>query len=711
MKKTSIIAFWAACVILVNTIVLFAQQKSEPSALGFYSIGFPAQDQQPAAWNINVLKIFNNRLYLGYGDATVNTGPTDVIYYDLDSNKFVKEFSVDDEGIYQYQVIDDKLVIPGVDATEEWDFGNIYIREKSGWVKHRSITRGVHVFDAVSYKGKWYVGTGNYCELTKEESFGFGAILGSADTCKTWTYEYITPSDKNAVYRINALISFSDKLYAFPYAYVGFTMEEIPAEYRPYMMDPYNEDGKDYYLVSLDGAFGSTDAICYDGKMWRSADLVPDSLTYRTRPVVFKDKLILSVVSGKYIGSLSEYISKNGKLPANARTALYAFDGQKTERLDFEYELIRDIISKQDKLYILYFNRGQNLIAETADLKTWKYYLLPESVKKPLSIETDGQIFYVGTFDGNIFKAQPIVQDKSTSYGSRFPRMFYGAAETASEAFNYWAAVTGWQTLGRTAKYSCEAKPGNIIEVSTENISGLEIFIPFDQIDPKKPLTLNIDGKEVFKGDIRGYSSLACAYQKMGWTAKKGKGTPEKFKVKDIVVGKAVTDLTRKGDDPLAGNWLAEVYRWAVNADIGFTTRGSARKDIKKGDILVSDIFKVNYRNTVCIFRAKGSDIKRMLEFNIRQPGKGDKIQVSGMVFSYKADKDPQKNEITDFWLDPEKIYTVSVPDYVVREAKAILGEAIEADDTKESINAASVRWLQKNKTIGKIKPRIKIVR
>ena len=605
MKKNSIIVFWATCVILVNSTVLFAQQKSEPSALELYSIGFPAQEQQPAAWNINVLKFFNNRLYLGYGDATVNTGPTDVIYYDLDSNKFVKEFSVDDEGIYQYQVIDGKLVIPGVDATEEWDFGNIYVQEKSGWVKHRSITRGVHVFDAVAYQGKWYVGTGNFCELTKDESFGFGAILSSTDTCKKWTYEYITPSDISSVYRISAVISFRDKLYAFPYAYVGFTLDEIPAEYRQYMGEPYQEDGQDYYLVSLDNAFGNTDAICYDGKMWRSADLIPDSLTYRTRPAVFKEKLVLSVVSGKYIGSLSEYISKNGKLPANARTALYAFDGQKTEKLDFEYELIRDIISKQDKLYILYFNRGQNLIAETADLRAWKYYLLPEAVKRPLSIETDGQTFYIGTFDGNIFKTQPMAQDKSPSHGSRFPAKFYGAAETADEALRYWAAVTGWQTLGRTAKYSCEAKPGNVIEINTENISGLKVFIPEGLVEAAKPLSLIMDGQEVFKGAVKGYSSLACSYQKGKWIVKKGKDTPEKYKPKDIVVGKASADLTRKGDDPAAGNWLAEVYRWAAGADIGFTTRGSARKDIKKGDISVSDIYKMNYRNTVCTSRPR----------------------------------------------------------------------------------------------------------
>ena len=44
------------------------------------SIGFPTSEKEKEAWGINDLKIFKNRLYIGHGDAVVNTGPTDIIF-------------------------------------------------------------------------------------------------------------------------------------------------------------------------------------------------------------------------------------------------------------------------------------------------------------------------------------------------------------------------------------------------------------------------------------------------------------------------------------------------------------------------------------------------------------------------------------------------------------------------------------------------------
>jgi|GEM_PF-848525 hypothetical protein len=695
------------CTLLESSVP--AQPKPTPKPLDLYSIGFPAWDYQPEAWNINVLKIFDNKLYLGYGDATVNTGPTDVIYYDLGSKKFVKEFRVDDEGIYQYQVIDGKLVIPGVDATEEWDFGNIYVLDRAGWVKHRSITKGIHVFDAVSYKNKWYVGTGNYCEFTKEETFAFGAILSSSDSCQTWKYEYITPCDKNGVYRISALIPYKDKLYAFPYAYVGYSLEEVPSEFRQYLGKPYLEDGKEYYLVSIDNAFGNTDAVCYNGNLWQPVDLVPDPQAYRTRPVIFRDKLILSVISGQYINSVSDYIEQKGKLPGNVKTSLYVYDGLKTEKLAFEYDLIRDILPKQDKLYILYFNKGQYLIAETSDLKTWENYLLPVSVKKPLSIEVEDNVFYVGAADGNIFRADPNTPAMKGKTTGMMPAKFYGAAETAKESQRYWALITGWKILGRPAKYSCEAKADNAIEIKTENVTGLDIFPPADIVDDSQPLTIDIDGQQAFKGKISGATSFMLSLKNGKWQVAKQKTSTALIRIKEIVVGYATSNLSRKGDDPETGNWQADVFKWAGKTDIAMTTRGSVRKDIKQGKITVSDIFDQNYRNTIYIFKTKGSDIKRMLNYNIKQSEKEDKIQVSGFEFTYNAAKDPKKNEITAFKLMPDKEYSIAISSYVVQEAKNILGEELKAEDTHQSVIETTIKWLQENKKIGVISPRIKI--
>ena len=74
----------------------FGNEDSPMYYLTLSSIGFPTAEKQKDARKINELKIFEGRLYLGHGDATVNTGPTDIIYYDLATDEFITEFTIDD---------------------------------------------------------------------------------------------------------------------------------------------------------------------------------------------------------------------------------------------------------------------------------------------------------------------------------------------------------------------------------------------------------------------------------------------------------------------------------------------------------------------------------------------------------------------------------------------------------------------------------------
>ena len=108
--------------------------------ISWSSIGFPAGNQcEQAAWKVNELKLFDGKLFVGHGDYGVNTGPTDILYYDFEREAFVKEFTIDDEAIVRFRIIDDMLTVPGVDSTESWDFGNVYIRTEEGWVKKRTV--------------------------------------------------------------------------------------------------------------------------------------------------------------------------------------------------------------------------------------------------------------------------------------------------------------------------------------------------------------------------------------------------------------------------------------------------------------------------------------------------------------------------------------------------------------------------------------------
>jgi len=393
---------WLILFVCLSTNLLWAKQKLPAPCylLELSSIGFPVAEKKKDAWQINELIIFNEKLYLGYGCAVVNTGPTDVIYYDLKKKKFITEFTIDDEAIYLYQIIDNKLMIPGADATEDWDFGNFYILIDTEWIKHRTIPNGIHVNYLAWFDEKLFVSTGTYGNIGEDIEFAFGGIFCSTDTGKTWTLSYATPGDDQSVYRVNALLIYKEKLYAFPFTYSGLKKEEIPEKYHVGLSEkPYSEG---YYLIFNEDIFGQSDVLVYDGKRWYYEDIIPkDKLCYISKPFVFKNKLVMPVLSGEYI----DYLSLKHKLPHQAEKVLFIFDGKHTKKLKLKYDKIIDVLAKEDFLYLLIEQDNIHYIAKTQNLKKWEYFLIPQAIENPKSIEFNDSTFYIGTKNGNIFES------------------------------------------------------------------------------------------------------------------------------------------------------------------------------------------------------------------------------------------------------------------------------------------------------------------
>ena len=689
------------------------EQPTQYYLLKVASIGFPTSPYQKDAWKINELKIFQNRLYIGYGDYTVNTGPTDVLSYDLVKHEFHKEFTADDEAIDRYVVLDGKLAFPGVDATESWDFGNVYILTDKGWRKHRTVPRGLHVLDIVSFNKKWYACIGTLFDYGKGESEAIGAVISSTDEGATWVFEYGTPSDKNSVFRVGTMAVFKDRLYGFPFAYTEMTKDEIPQSYRPYLGMPISvENGKEHYLVLLPDPLGSPDGIVYEGTSWKPQDFIPEPNVVRVTPFLFQDKLILSVVFGTYISSLPDYISLHRKLPPNASTALYVYDGREAKKLDFAFDRIADILVKEDKLFLLVLKEGRYGIAETRDLHTFNYYLLPRALDDPLSLEYDDSGFYIGTKDGNIFKTVDFEPISNPAEAKEIqPTRIYGGAELPRDGKRYWGAISEWQEWGKPATFSCELGPDNVIGVTTKNVAKLSIFVPQSQLNTGKPLTLMVDGQKGFEGYLNGRSELICSRNDKGiWKVHAGTGTAEGFKPTRKVVGKADLDLIRTGDDPPSGLWRAEVLRWFTNADIGIVNRSGAKKDLKKGDILLEDLLDSSYRNSIRTFRVKGQKLRDLISKNLTLPEE-DRVQVAGFEFSLRSFPDPKKNILVSFPLDPEKDYLVATYDYLINESKDYFGEELKAEDSGVREPEAMIKWLAKYKKVGPLKPRIKVIK
>src|SRR4030042_2035162 len=260
---------WLFASIMIGTHWLLCTMLHGASAaispnylLELSSIGIPVYGQVEAARRINDLFAHNNCLYIGTGDAVTNTGPTDIIYYDLAKEEFVNEFQVDEEAIYRFEIINGQLMIPGTDATEDWSFGNIYMQTDTGWIKYRTLPRALHVMNLIQYQDQLCAGTVTEAAIGESMQSYHGAIYTSSDTGNNWELLYLTPSDGNNVFHIDALVKFNNHLYAFVYAHCGLKESSIPEEYRAYLGEPY----EDHCQIINHDIFGMNDALLFDGE-------------------------------------------------------------------------------------------------------------------------------------------------------------------------------------------------------------------------------------------------------------------------------------------------------------------------------------------------------------------------------------------------------------------------------------------------------------
>ncbi len=369
----------SAAILLALSFVLTAQPKQAPGeTLQFRPLGRPTAEKEEAARKINELILFADRLYLGHGDWYKNTGPTDVIYYDFAQREFVKEFTVQEEAIVRYRRYGDRLFLPGADSTESWEFGSLYVHQAGAWKKHRTIPRGLHVFDFAQYAGRWYVATGsNFGDLKTGPVIG--AIYSCEDQGTTWRYEYTTASALGAVHRVTSLMPYKGRLFAFGY-------KDGPLAQESGAQPSRSGDGTQYNRVA--------ESVVHDGVGWFAVDIIPaTSLVQTIEPHVFADQLLLCVRSGRYGERF-----KNEWL-------LFAHDGKNTRRVPLECDRIVDTLVKDDRLILLLAREGKYVLAESTDLAHWSCRALGPEIERPLSVEYDGKSYYLGLADGTVLAA------------------------------------------------------------------------------------------------------------------------------------------------------------------------------------------------------------------------------------------------------------------------------------------------------------------
>ncbi len=147
---------------------------------------YPDGSEFQDARNISDLKAFDGKLYVGHGDWGVNSGPTDLWYYDLHKKEFVNQGQIEDEAADHFRVINGRLYVPGTDPREDWSLGNFYRLENGQWVKHRTLPAAIHNLDIVGVGQTLFA----MCTRLIEQP---ACLMVSSDDGQTWKVYEIPP--------------------------------------------------------------------------------------------------------------------------------------------------------------------------------------------------------------------------------------------------------------------------------------------------------------------------------------------------------------------------------------------------------------------------------------------------------------------------------------------------------------------------------------
>ena len=149
---TNLIVLALMTLITLLVVVPLAWTSPNPSKGQLKKLGNPLLDDgvKGRALNIWDLQAFAGKIYLGGGSTVSNAGPINVWAYDPNSQKFIKEYAVDEEAIEHYKLLDNQLYIPAADPTQG-DSNKFYRRQQDGqWQKYASeVVQLAHVRDLI----------------------------------------------------------------------------------------------------------------------------------------------------------------------------------------------------------------------------------------------------------------------------------------------------------------------------------------------------------------------------------------------------------------------------------------------------------------------------------------------------------------------------------------------------------------------------------
>jgi len=386
---------------------------------------YPCGSEWDSAREINDLEVWNDQLYLGAGGYSSNAGPVDVWRFDPASGDFASDYRVDDEAIGRFRVFDDHMYIPGIDAIESWEFGNVYRCGPTGWRKIRRLPSAIHVYDVAEFDGM-LVAAGAYADDTNPDAIvSGGALYVSRNQGASWECDFIPctaygdlslyDESRPDVGRFYRLFEFRDRLFAFgtllPRLYVwnGTSFEYLDVNPFPSLLSYGGYECADVPYTAQ--ALADIVQTQEEGDLWRPcAESIMDNI------LIFNGRLVYSVW-GMYPGSSHKWNASG--IALYAATDLLERD---IERLQIPAEdtYIEDLIVVDSLLIALVYQHVgdgyKTLVFATEDFVSWREVFSFSAVTYASAIEYLDGYFYLGlggaalnTGDLYRFPASPLI--------------------------------------------------------------------------------------------------------------------------------------------------------------------------------------------------------------------------------------------------------------------------------------------------------------
>lgn len=164
-----IILFLTTIAIVALGFLLPTNSQVEPTWLGN-----PLRDDGKVKRALNVwdMQVYEGKIYFGGGSTVTNAGPIEVWAYNPQSDEFNREYTVKEEAIEHFRVLDGKLYIPAADPTQG-DFTKFYRREAGEWQRYASETvKLAHVRDLIATDSQEILMVGNSRQPEKPSGRG-----------------------------------------------------------------------------------------------------------------------------------------------------------------------------------------------------------------------------------------------------------------------------------------------------------------------------------------------------------------------------------------------------------------------------------------------------------------------------------------------------------------------------------------------------------